>query len=289
MTIFPWLVLFWKMRASSFAKKLEQRKRLEEEQKKRLLQRKKRRRAKKAEAQEADFVQRKARREQRKKLDFVQRKKHVVPKLEEDLNDDYLADDNWKWDNRNVEEMKRIIWPNLSLQNQSPSQKIWKNPFWWLRFVLQSKIIAPSVQFQSNGTIGNIQIWCRIGKLVLVTYGAEVCTGSRRLSWFWCGRVGKRLFIIDDVPVEWNIIIRNVGQTILSFKVAYVGAWFCTTWILRDEYGNANGVATGGRARGGADISMQMEDSISMHSVLVWTGPFVGTAGFLILFGTSNQ
>ena len=47
-TIFPWLVLFWKMRASRVLhklKKLEQRKRLEEEQK--------------------------------KKLDFAQRKKHV--------------------------------------------------------------------------------------------------------------------------------------------------------------------------------------------------------------------
>ena len=89
----------------------------------------------------------------------------------------------------------------------------------------------------------------------------------------------QRTGIPANVPVEfWNIIIPvNVGANyyLSSNKVApYVGAdLLILPGYLRDEYGNANGVATGGRARGGADISITDSMKFNINASLgFWSG-----------------
>ena len=212
--------------------------------------------------------------------------------VEEDLNfDDYLAeDDSKKRDKRNRTEETEEDYLSINLEpseSESKSKKSTKNQSNVSSFdnfdsSYNRKTSAPSdSNLNLTARLGTSKYGSGLEKLVFVTYGGEVSVRAAAVSLNFGveGFAAKRLFIIDDVPVEfWNIIIPiNVGVNyyLSSNKVApYVGAdLLILPGYLRDEYGNANGVATGGRVRGGTDISLTDSMKFNINTSLgFWSG-----------------
>ena len=209
--------------------------------------------------------------------------------VEEDLNfDDYLADeDSKKRDKRNRTEETEEDYLSINLEpseSKPKSKKTQSNVSTFDDFdsSYNRKQSAPSdSNFSVTARLGTSKYGAGLEKLVFVTYGGELSVRAAAVSLNFGveGFAAKRLFIIDDVPVEfWNIIIPvNVGATyyLSSNKVApYVGAdLLILPGYLRDEYGNANGIATGARARAGTDISLTDSMNFNINASLgFWSG-----------------
>ena len=230
-----------------------------------------------------------------------ERSRQVTQQYKEDdpLNfDDVLTDDGYSNKTSNSKrkrtEETEEDYLNINLESQKSSQKSSAKEPKVSDFDsfdnMDSSYTKTKKQKPSGSTESKILLTARLGtskygagleKLVFVTYGGEL--GFRRsqvaLNIGAEGFAAKRLFVIDDVPVEfWNIIIPiNFGACyyLSSNSFApYVGADFLMLpGYLRDEYGNANGIATGARARGGFDVSLSDSMTFNVNTSLgFWSG-----------------